>query len=142
MALGPIEVVVLGFPGSRFTGEIRPRIVDLVDRGIVTVVDALFVTKDEAGEVAFLELQQLSDDPEVSALGDLLSKQLDLLSEDDVIELVGDLEPGSSALALVFEHTWMLPVREAIVASGGVLLADLHVPADVVDQVLEAVELV
>jgi hypothetical protein len=140
MALGPIEVVVLGFPGSRFTGEIRPRIVDLVERGVITVVDALFITKDEAGEVEFVELQQLADDPDIAALGDLLSSQLDLLAAEDALELVAELEPGSSALALVFEHTWMIPVREAIVGSGGVLLADIHVPADVVDQVLAAVE--
>jgi hypothetical protein len=140
MALGPIEVVVLGFPGSRFTGEIRPRIVDLVERGVITVVDALFITKDETGEVEFLELQQLADDPDIAALGDLLSSQLDLLAAEDALELVAELEPGSSALALVFEHTWMIPVREAIVGSGGVLLADIHVPPDVVDQVLAAVE--
>ena len=140
MSLGPIEVVVLGFPGSRFTGEIRPQIVELVERGIVTVVDALFITKDADGEVAFLELQQLAADPEVAALGDLLSRQLDLLAEEDISELVADLEPGSSALALVFEHTWMLPVREAIIASGGVLLADIHVPPEVVDHVLAAGE--
>jgi hypothetical protein len=142
MTLGPIEVVVLGFPGSRFTGEIRPRILDLVQRGIVSVVDALFISKDVEGAVTFLELQQLADDPDVAALGELLSRQLDLLTADDATELVAGLEPGSSALALVFEHTWMIPVREAIVESGGILLADLHVPPDVVDQVVAAAELV
>jgi hypothetical protein len=140
VALGPIEVVVLGFPGSRFTGEIRPRILDLVERGIVSVIDALFVTKDAEGEVTFLELQQLVDDPDVRALAELLSRQRELLSAEDVTELVAALEPGSSALALVFEHTWMIPVREAVLASGGVLLADLHIPPQVVDEVLAAVE--
>jgi hypothetical protein len=140
VALGPIEVVVLGFPGSRFTGEIRPRILDLVERGIVSVIDALFVTKDAEGEVTFLELQQLVDDPDVRDLAELLSHQRELLSAEDVTELVTALEPGSSALALVFEHTWMIPVREAVVASGGVLLADLHIPPQVVDEVLAAVE--
>jgi hypothetical protein len=140
VALGPIQVVVLGFPGSRFTGEIRPRILDLVERGIVSVIDALFVTKDAEGEVTFLELQQLVDDPDVRALAELLSRQRELLSAEDVTELVAALEPGSSALALVFEHTWMIPVREAVLASGGVLLADLHIPPQVVDEVLAAVE--
>ena len=69
-------------------------------------------------------------------------RALDLLSSEDVDEFAAALEPGSSALALVFEHTWMLPVRDAVAASGGVLLADIHVPADVVDEVLAAVELV
>jgi uncharacterized membrane protein len=138
MALGPIEVVVLGFPGNRFTGEIRPRIVDLVQRDIVTVVDALLITKDEDGTVGFLELEQLVDDPEIAALSGLMSSRLDLLASEDATELASGLEPGSSALALVFEHRWMIPVREAIVESGGVLLADLHVPPDVVESVLAA----
>lgn len=97
MSLGPIEVVVLGFPGNRFTGEIRPRIADLVERDIVTVIDALFITRDEDGSVGFLELEQLVDDPEIAALNGLLSSRRDLL-------------------------------------------ADLHIPPDVVESVLTAVE--
>lgn len=140
MTLGPIEIVVLGFPGSRFTGDIRPRIADLVQRDIITVIDALFITKDEDGSVGYLELEQLAEDPEFAALDALLTSQLDLLASEDVTELAAELEPGSSALALVFEHRWMIPVREAITESGGVLLADLHVPPDVVDSVLTAAE--
>jgi uncharacterized membrane protein len=140
MALGPIEVVVLGFPGSRFTGDIRPRIVDLVEREIVTVIDALFITKDEDGTVGYLELEQLVDDPEILALDGLFTSRLDLLASEDATELATNLQPGSSALALVFEHRWMVPVREAIVESGGVLLADLHVPPEVVETVLAAAE--
>lgn len=60
MTLGPIELVVLGFPGSRFSGEIRPRIQDLVDRNIVNVVDALLVKKDERGEATFYELEEVT----------------------------------------------------------------------------------
>jgi uncharacterized membrane protein len=142
VTLGPIEVVVLGFPGSQFTGEIRPRIMDLVERGIVSVVDALLVKKNQAGDVTFVEMAQQTDDPELQALASEMSEHLDLLSDEDVDAFAAQLEPGSSALALVFEHTWMKPVRDAVAASGGVLLADIHVPADVVDEVLAAVELV
>jgi uncharacterized membrane protein len=140
MSLGPIEVVVLGFPGSRFTGDIRPRIMDLVQRDIVTVIDALLIRKAEDGTVGFLELEQLVDDPEIAALSGLLSSRQDLLASEDATELATELEPGSSALALVFEHRWMIPVREAIAESGGVLLADLHIPPDVVESVLAGVE--
>jgi uncharacterized membrane protein len=140
MSLGPIEVVVLGFPGSRFTGEIRPRIMDLVERDIVMVIDALLITKAEDGTVGVLELEDLTDDPEIVALNGLLSNRLDLLASEDATELAAELEPGSSALAIVFEHRWMIPVREAIVESGGVMLADLHVPPDVVERVLTAVQ--
>jgi hypothetical protein len=140
MSLGPVEVVVLGFPGDRFTGEIRPRIVDLVERDIVTVIDALLITKHQDGTVGSTELEQLVDDPEIAALSGLLSARLDLLTSEDATELATELEPGSSALALVFEHRWMVPVRDAIVDSGGLLLADLHIPAAVVDRALAAAE--
>jgi uncharacterized membrane protein len=140
VTLGPIEILVLGFPGSKFTGEIRPRILELVERGIVTIVDAVFIQKDLDGVVTFTEMEELTDDPEMEALASELSEQLDLISADDVQDLASDLTPGSSALALVFEHTWMKPVRDAVVASGGFLLADIHVPGDVVDEVLAAVE--
>jgi hypothetical protein len=140
MTLGPIEVMVLGFPGSRFTGEIRPRIVDLVQRDIIAVIDALLITKDEDGTVEYLELEQLVDDPDISALDELLTSRLDLLAAEDATELATNLRPGSSALALVFEHRWMVPIREAIITSGGFLLADLHVPPDVVESVLAAAE--
>jgi hypothetical protein len=140
MPLGPIEVVMLGFPGSRFTGEIRPRIAELVQRDIVGVVDALLITKAEDGSVGLMELEDLVDDPEIAALHGLLSSRLDLLAAEDATELAVGLEPGSSALAIVFEHRWMIPVREAIVESGGVMLADIHVPPDVVERALTAVQ--
>ena len=140
MTLGPIEMVVIGFPGSRFTGDIRPRIMDLVDNGVVNIVDALFVRKDSEGLVDFVELQELSDDADAVMLGAAIASQLDLLSDEDIEELAEALQPGSSALAIVFEHTWIRPVRDAVVASGGVLLADIHIPAAVVDEVLSALD--
>ncbi|MGZ4549793.1 MAG: DUF6325 family protein [Blastococcus sp.] len=139
MTLGPIELVVLGFPGSRFTGDIRPRIEELVDRKIVNVIDAVFIRKGADGAIELNELRELTDDPEASTLGSFLSGQLDLISDDDVESLAVDLQPGSSALAIAFEHTWMKPVRDAVTASGGVLLSDIHVPGPVVDEVLQSI---
>ena len=78
--------------------------------------------------------------PEISALNGLLTRQLDLLTSEDATELAVNVEPGSSALVLVFEHRWMSPVREAIIESGGVLLADLHIAPEVVESVLAAVD--
>jgi uncharacterized membrane protein len=140
MTLGPIDLVVLGFPGSRFTGDIRPRIEELIEQNTVNLIDALFVTKDPDGKVDFYELAELSDDPEASALGDYISAQLDLLSDEDADSFANQLQPGSSALALVFEHTWMRPVRDAVAASGGVLITDVRIPGEVIDQVLAAVD--
>jgi Family of unknown function (DUF6325) len=142
MSLGPVEMVVLGFRGNRFTGDIRPRILELVERDIVRIVDALFVTKDPEGTVRYLELEELADDVDVRDLLPEGAPQLDLFSEDDVRAFAAELEPESSALALVFEHTWMKPVRDAVEASGGFLVADVHVPGVVVQEVLASLEAV
>jgi Family of unknown function (DUF6325) len=140
VTLGPVELVVLGFPGSRFSGEIRPRIQDLVDRNIVNIVDALLVMKDERGDVTFFELEEMEEgDPDLRALHALVSEELDLISGEDAEVFAEELAPGSSALALAFEHTWMRPVRDAVINSGGVLIADVQIPAQVVDEVLDAV---
>jgi len=137
--LGPIELMVIAFPGGRFTGEIRPRIEDLVRRGIIRIVDAVLVRRATDGTVSLLELEQLADDPEATALSDALGDQLDLISADDAEQLVAELQPGAAALAIAFEHTWLKPVREAVRGSGGLLLADLHVPSTAVQEVLSAV---
>ena len=140
MTLGPVELVVLGFPGSRFSGEIRPRIQDLVDRNIVNIVDALLITKSDQGEVTYFEMDEIQDvDPDLRALHACFSEELDLISEEDGEVFAAELAPGSSALAIAFEHTWMRPVRDAVVNSGGVLIADVQIPAQVVDEVLDAV---
>jgi hypothetical protein len=140
VTLGPVELVVLGFPGSRFSGEIRPRIEDLVERNIVNIVDALLITKSDQGEVTFFELEEApDDDPDLQALHRCFSDELDLISDEDAGVFAEELSPGSSALAIAFEHTWMRPVRDAVVNSGGVLIADVQIPAEVVDEVLAAV---
>jgi hypothetical protein len=140
VTLGPVELVVLGFPGSRFSGEIRPRIQDLVDRNIVNIVDALLITKSDQGEVTYFEMDEIQDvDPDLRALHACFSAELDLISEEDGQVFAEELAPGSSALAIAFEHTWMRPVRDAVVDSGGVLIADIQIPAQVVDDVLDAV---
>lgn len=138
MALGPIQMVVLGFPDSTTTAGIRPAIADLVERNIVQIVDALVIAKDDGGAVTVLEIENAEG--ELAGLAGQLADQLDLVSAEDVEELGADLAPGSSALVLIFEHTWMRPVREAVVAAGGVLLGEMFIPPEVVDEVLAAVE--
>jgi uncharacterized membrane protein len=141
VTLGPVELVVVGFPGNRFSGEIRPRIQDLVDRNIVNIVDALLVMKDDQGDVTLFELEELEDgDADLRALHASVSQELDLISDEDAEVFAAELAPGSSALAIAFEHTWMRPVRDAVINSGGVLIADVHIPAQVVDEVLDAVD--
>lgn len=140
MPLGPIEILVVGFPGSQFNGSILPALIDVVERDIVSIVDCLLITKNEDGSVDFLEIEEVGSDPEVARLAAIIDEANGLLSDEDVEEFAAALEPGDSAAALVFEHTWAKPFRDAIVSSGGVLVANMRVPGIVVDEVLAAIE--
>jgi hypothetical protein len=138
--LGPIEVLVIGFPGNEFTGGILPELEKLVEAETITVVDALFITKDENGEVDFLEFDQIDENEDVAALGKFIGDRLEMLSDEDAEAFADALEPGSSAAALVFEHTWFKPLRNELLDSGGILIADMRIPGLVVEAVLAEVE--
>jgi uncharacterized membrane protein len=137
MALGPIEVIVVGFPGNRFNGEIIPELEKLVESDTISVVDGLLVMKTADGEVEFVEFDQDGENADAARLAGLFDQIDSLISDEDVDELAAGLEPNSSAAILVFEHTWAKPFRDAIVASGGVLAADFRVPGAVVDELLD-----
>jgi len=139
MALGPIELLVIGFPGNQFTGGILPEIERLVDNDVITLVDALLVYKDDNGGVEIIELDQVDASQDVAALSQFLEEGNGLISEEDMEGFADALEPGSSAAALAFEHTWFKPLRDELVDSGGILLANMRVPGLVVDDVLAAV---
>jgi uncharacterized membrane protein len=136
--LGPIEVLVIEFPGNKFTGEIMPALNDLVDSEMITIVDGLFVMKDAEGTIVYSEFEELSSDDDASALTEVIEMINGLLSDDDVQELAAELDNNCSAAILVFEHTWMKPLRDAIVNSGGVLVHSVRIPGMVVEEVLEA----
>lgn len=134
MTMAPVEVIVVAFPGSAFNGAILPELRRLVDTSTITIVDGLFVRKNDAGDLSWHELAEVD-----AALSGLLQKVEGLISADDVTELAADLEPGSSAAVLAFEHTWMRPLRDAVAGSGGVLVADIQVPGSVVEEILTTV---
>ena len=140
MPLGPIEVVVIAFPGNRFNGRILPELARLLDSGTISIIDGLLVTKDPTGVTTFLEIDEEGASEEVARLAELCDRFDELISAEDVAELTIDLAPNSSAAVLVFEHTWVRPLRDAIVDAGGVLTADIRVPHEVVDQVMAALE--
>ncbi len=137
MSLGPIEVVVIAFPGNEFNGKILPELERLIDNDTITIIDELFLSKDADGEVTFVEFDEIGGNEDASRLAELMDHLDDLLTEDDVNELSAGLEPNSSAAVLVFEHTWVKPFRDAIVDSGGVLAAQFRVPGPVIDELLE-----
>ncbi len=138
MTLGPIEVVVIAFPGSRFTGGIVPELERLTSHGVIAVVDGLLVTRADDGTTSYVELSEVEPGDDAAALASVLDRVEGLLTDEDVDALTADLEPGSSAAVLVFEHTWVKPLRDEITASGGLLQADIRIPGAVVEEVLAA----
>lgn len=139
--LGPIEVLTISFPGSRFNGKIIEHVRSLTDQNIINVVDGLLVKKNEAGDIELVEFQQPDLEEDVAPLATLFGDAVyDLISEDDVAELAAGVEPGSSAAVMVFEHEWAKALRNSIVDSGGVVVSDLRVPGPVADEVLAALD--
>jgi Family of unknown function (DUF6325) len=125
--LGPVDYLVVEFPGSNFNGEILPELVDLVQRGVVKVLDLVLIKKEADGSFEAFEF----DDIEDGLLGDLreLERGLaDVLSEEDVASVAEALEPGSTAGLLVYENLWAAPFASAVRRSGGQLIANGRIP--------------
>jgi hypothetical protein len=137
--MGPIDYVVVEFPGNRMTGEAFPILVDLVDRGLIRILDLVFVRKDTDGSVVGLELKDFDGDGELD-LAVFEGASSGLLGEDDIQEAGGVLEPGSSAGILVYENVWAGPFAAAVRRSGGQLVASGRIPVQAVLAALDAVE--
>jgi hypothetical protein len=135
--IGPVEVLMVGFPGNQFNGEIAPALADLVESGMIRIIDLLFVTKTADGDVVSLELADL-DDEIAQAFHPQVAEVSGLLSDEDVEDLGDALDPDSSAAVLVFEHVWATRFRDALVDSGGELLASIRIPKEAVDEVVAA----
>jgi uncharacterized membrane protein len=137
MALAPIEVLVLHFPGNEFSGGVLPELERLVQNDIISIIDGVVVRRDgEGDDLTILELAEIGDDDDAAQLAALLDQVDALISDEDIDELADGLAPNSSAAVLVFEHTWAKPLRDAITASGGELAANFRIPALVVEEVL------
>jgi hypothetical protein len=136
MALGPIEVLVVSFPGNQFNGAIIPELERLVNDDTISIIDGLLVRKDADGEVTFTEFEELGGNADAERLAGVMDQLESLISDEDVEELAAALELDSSEAILVFEHTWAKPLRDAIIESGGVLATNFRVPGLVVDELL------
>jgi hypothetical protein len=135
--LGPVELLFVQFPGNRFTGEIAPALADLVGSGTIRIIDLVFVAKDGDGNTIGFELEDIGD--EGRAFFDPLVDGLEqLISDEDVEDLSEALEPDSSAAIMIFEHAWAVPFRDALVNSGGELVARLPIPPAVLDEIAAA----
>ena len=135
--LGPVDWLVVEFPGSRFRGEIGPALADLVDRGLIRVLDLLLLKKDEDGTIEAYELSDL-DEAEIGELRSYEAELAMLLSAEDVESLAAAVEPGSTAAALVWENTWAAPFASAMRRAGGQLVASGRIPVQAILAAIEA----
>ncbi|MGH8773696.1 MAG: DUF6325 family protein [Jiangellaceae bacterium] len=138
MTLGPVEVLVLAFPGERVGSGVVDALTEVVDSGDVTILDLLFVARSAGGEVRVVEIEE---EPDAFGFGTLEVLPKALTSDDDV-ELIADaLEPGTSAAVLVYEHAWARRITQAIVDAGGEVALHVRIPRETVDAALVAAEL-
>ena len=136
MSVGPVEYMIVAFPGNRFKGEIVPALAELVEAGTIRIIDLAFVLKDADGAVVTAEMGDLDSDV-FKAFDALSPESLGLLNEEDLAAAGEELEPNSSAALLVWEDVWATKLRDAIVNAGGELLDLERLPKEVVDAAIE-----
>ena len=136
--MGPIDYLLIEWPGRQPTGEAAPIVVDLVERGIIRVLDLAFIAKAEDGSVAGLEIADLGQ--EVEELKVFEGASSGLLTDVDHAEAAEALQPGTSAALIVFENRWAAPLASALRRSGGQLAASGRIPVQAILAALEAAE--
>jgi dihydroorotase-like cyclic amidohydrolase len=139
-ALGPIDVVVIAYPpGAPMTGEAVPLLLDLVDRGTIRVLDAMFVRKDADGTFSGFDATDLTD----QGVGDFVAFEgasSGLLGDEDIARVAEQIEPGSAAVTLLYENRWAAPFVAAVRRNGGVPIAFERVPSQDLIDALDATE--
>jgi uncharacterized membrane protein len=133
--MGPVEYVVIGFPGNRFKGEIVPAVAELVDNDVVRIVDVAFIKKDADGNVTMFEYDALDDVLEFG-FADVDGEAGGVLSDEDLELAAEALEPDSSAALIVWEHRWAARVAQAIRDAGGRIIAGERIPDEIVEHAL------
>lgn len=164
MTMGPVQLLVVGFEGSKFTGEILPELARLREADVARLIDLLVVKKDGEGDVEVLQQSDLSPDEatefgalagaliglgaggegeaeEAAMLGAAALEDGHVFDEAEIWYLTDAIPPGSTAAIALIEHRWAIPLRDAIIRAGGVALADEWVhPADLVAAGMHAAE--
>ena len=140
--VGPIDVVVIGYPADApMTGDAIPLLLDLVDKGIIRVLDVMFVIKNDDGTFSGFEAQGL----ESKGVGDFNvfeGASSGLLGDADAALAADALEPGTAAVMIMYENRWAIPFANAVRRNGGMLIANERIAAEDVLEALDAVEAV
>jgi fructosamine-3-kinase len=136
--LGPVDYMIVAFPGNQFRGEIAPALAELVESNTIRIIDIAFVGKSAKGEIVAFELMDL--DPEVREAFEKLGVEVTgLFNEDDLMTAGEELDPDTSAALLVWENVWARDVAQKLRDAGGILLDFERLPHEVVQAAREAV---
>lgn len=135
MPYGPIELLVLEFPGNQFTGELVPALSELVDNGTIRIVDILFVEKDADGNVSEMELSDLTDSA-YDVFEPIVDEQAGLLTHDDAVALTAMLAPNSSVGIMLFENVWARRFADAVVNANGHVIVNERIPRAVIEELV------
>jgi hypothetical protein len=132
MAIGPVEYIVVGFPGNEFNGNVAPALAKLIESNTIRLLDLLFVGKDADGNVLAIEFDELE---ELAEFAGIEGEVGGIISEDDIAHVAETLEPNSSAALLIWEDVWATEFAVAVRDSGGVLLEGARIPYEIVEAV-------
>jgi hypothetical protein len=135
MNIGPVEYLILGFPGNQFTGQIVPELAKLIDGGLVRIIDLTFIMKDATGDVTVVEYDAVE---ELAAFAGLDAEVGGILTDEDVAHAALSLEPNSSAALLIWEDTWAAPFAAAVRNANGVILEGARIPREIIEEAMGA----
>jgi len=135
MSIGPVEYLILGFPGNKFSGEIVPELAKLLDSGLVRIIDLTFISKDSLGNVEVVEFDALE---ELAAFAGLDAEIGGILTDEDIAHAALSLEPNSSAALLIWEDTWAAPFAAAVRKANGVILEGARIPREFIEEAMSA----
>jgi uncharacterized membrane protein len=138
--LGPIDYIILEWPSEPSGEEVVPLMLDLVDRGIIRILDIAFVSKDEDGTLSAIEIGDMG--PAAAAFGAFEGASSGIVGDEDLQEAASALEPGTAAAIMVWENRWAAPVAIALRRSGGQLVASGRIPVQAILASLDALETV
>jgi hypothetical protein len=139
VTLGPLEYIVIGFEGNRFDGSIAREVEKVVEKGIIRLVDVVFVGRDADGGAIILELDA-KDDPRFAPFASLLADRMALFTPEDLAMIAGSLPPDTAGLAMLFEHRWAEALKDAMSAAGGFLVNRVVIPPEVLEEVSAELE--
>lgn len=134
---GPVELYLVGFDGDRPSPDTISALADLLEGGLVRLLDFVIVSKSESGDVEVIEIE---DQPEEYGFGSIELAEIGITGEEDIAELVELVEPGSSAAIVALELLYARRLSDRLAASGGVVLSAERIPAPIVNAIMDLAE--